>query len=146
MTDDETPKTLGEAARAQPSTSSNVLPLRRPPSAAIKRIIGELGLRYRPSAQADLEEHAACLALLARDVADIPPDILRRAVDRHVAISPYMPKACELIEASKALLRGPIEGEIDWVTIGNRTLNEIGRHDIRWSRDEGGALVLGPAA
>lgn len=145
MTEHEPPKTLGEVVQARPSISSNVLPLRRPPSAQIKRIIGELGLRYRPSAQADLEEHAASLALLACDVADIPPDILRRAVDRHVAVSPYMPRACELVEYARALLAGP-KGGIDWVANGNRNLAEIGRTDIVWTRDESGALALKPVA
>lgn len=37
------------------------------------------------------------LALLAEDVAHIAPDLLERAIDRHVSTSPYMPKAAELI-------------------------------------------------
>lgn len=37
------------------------------------------------------------LALLAEDVAHIDPDLLEKAIERHVATSPYMPKASELI-------------------------------------------------
>lgn len=61
-------------------------------------MIGQLGLRYRPSAQADLEAHAALLALLATDVADIDPRDLDVAIRLHAKQSPFMPKACELIE------------------------------------------------
>lgn len=68
------------------------------PPAAIKTLIAQLGLRYRPSAQADLEAHAGLLALLARDVADLDPRDLDEAIQKHVRRSPFMPKACELIE------------------------------------------------
>lgn len=67
------------------------------PSAAIQNLIGQLGLRYRPSVQADLEAHAGTLALLACDVADLDPRDLDEAIRRHVKRSPFMPKACELI-------------------------------------------------
>jgi hypothetical protein len=67
------------------------------PSAETRRLVAELGLRYRPSAQADLAAHAAATALLARDVADIDPHYLEQAITEHVSKSPFMPKACELI-------------------------------------------------
>ena len=68
------------------------------------RMIGELGLRYRPSAQADLEAHAAAIALLARDVADIPPAYLRQAIDQWVRRSPFMPKASDLVSLAQQAL------------------------------------------
>jgi hypothetical protein len=66
--------------------------------AQIKRLVAHLGLRYRPSAQADLEAHAALLALLVTDLADIDHRDLDVAILQHVRRSPFMPKASELIE------------------------------------------------
>lgn len=66
-----------------------------------KRLIGELGLRFRPSAQADLEEHAAGLALLAADVADLPIHHLDHAIREHIRTSSFMPKAAELIALAR---------------------------------------------
>jgi hypothetical protein len=71
----------------------------------IARIIGELGLRYRPSVQADLEAHATTLALLTRDVAQMRPETLERAAQRWAQTSPYMPKAAELIAMCRDLDR-----------------------------------------
>jgi hypothetical protein len=81
-----------ELGPTRPSTSSE-----RPVPPKIGRIIGELGLRYRPSAQADLEAHAEALALLAKDVAHLVPEALESATRRWVRESRFMPKAAELI-------------------------------------------------
>lgn len=72
----------------------------------MKQIVGELGLRYRPSAQTDLEAHAARIALLAVDLATIPANLLRRAVKRWVHESQYMPTAAELIRMAREELVG----------------------------------------
>lgn len=91
-------------------------------------MIGELGLRYRPSAAADLEAHAARLALLALDIADCSPELLRYAIRQWVRQSRFMPTAAELfaimdaererrrprpapepIAAAEAMIEGPIE-------------------------------------
>lgn len=63
-----------------------------------RRLIAELGLRFRPTAQADLEAHAATLALMTRDLADVNPGALERAIAEHVRCSRFMPKAAELFE------------------------------------------------
>lgn len=42
------------------------------------------------------------LALLAEDVADLPTELLDRAIQRHVATSPYMPKAADLIRFAQS--------------------------------------------
>lgn len=90
------------------------------PPAAIRRLISELGLRYRPSNQADLEAHAAMIALLARDLADIPESWLARAISIWVSENRFMPKAAELIEIAQMLQRGETrqrqssEGERYW--------------------------------
>lgn len=127
----------------QLSKCSNVPPLRKPPSAAVQRIIAELGLRFRPSAQADLEEHAASLALLARDVADIPPDLLQEAAGRHALQSPFMPKASELIRLAQDVLRGRGSGkEVDMAQRANERLRAEGNFSIEWFYDEGGQIAL----
>lgn len=72
--------------------------------AKIRNIVAELGLRYRPSAQADLEAHAASIALLCRDVADVPPGLLERAVEEWVRSSVFMPKAADLVALAKGYL------------------------------------------
>jgi hypothetical protein len=69
----------------------------------IGRIIGELGLRYRPSVQADLEAHAATLALLTRDVAHMRPETLERAARTWAQEERFMPKAAELIGLCRKL-------------------------------------------
>lgn len=90
----------GELGPTRASTScGRESPRNVPP--AIKRLIGELGLRYRPSGQADLEAHAASLALLARDLADVPPHFLERAIRDWVPRSHFMPKASELVELAR---------------------------------------------
>jgi hypothetical protein len=130
-----------------PSNSTSVVPFERPRkrvSAKTERLIGELGLRYRPSVQADLEEHAAQLALLAADVADIPPDLLERAIRDHAVRSPYLPKASELIALAQSYMPKP--GRMDQQAIcdrGNADLLTIPRYDIRWSIGEDGKAALG---
>lgn len=75
----------------------------RPRNAKTARLIAELGLRYRPTAQADLEAHAAMLALLTRDCADFNPDDLERAIAKWVRTEKWMPKASELAETIRSL-------------------------------------------
>jgi len=129
----------------QPSSSTSVVPFERPKkriSAKTERLIGELGLRYRPSAQADLEEHAASLALLTRDLADIPPDLLERAIHDHVTNSPYLPKASDLIAKARGYMPNP--GRSDQQAIcdrGNAHLLTIPRYDIHWTVVDGRAKL-----
>jgi hypothetical protein len=89
------------------STKPNENFRRSKPSAKIRDLIARLGLRYRPTNQADLEAHAGMLALLAEDLADVPTDLLERAVQHHVATSPYMPKAADLIRLAQSFQKPP---------------------------------------
>lgn len=102
------------------------------PSGAVKRLIGELGLRYRPSAQADLEAHAAALALLARDVADVPPAYLERAIREWVRESVYMPKAKDLISLAQSYLPKTDSNKQYWIDRGNAGLAARGIRDAHW--------------
>lgn len=144
--DDQTP--YEELGGARPSNSTNVVPFAKPKRipAKTERLIGELGLRYRPSAQADLEEHAAALALLASDVADIPPDLLERAIRKHAATSVYMPKAAELIAIAKSFVASTGKGgkQVDMAT--RRNVQPDMPRDLRWYYDDFGQIQLGPAA
>lgn len=42
--------------------------------------------------------------MLAEDVAHLAPDLLDRAIQRHVAASPYMPKAADLIKLAQSFM------------------------------------------
>lgn len=88
------------------STSSERPEQRRRKSVppAVARVIGELGLRFRPSVQADLEAHAEAIRLLCEDVADIPVHLLEVAAKRWVIENKFMPKASELIALSRGAL------------------------------------------
>lgn len=103
-----------------PSTYSAPRAAPKKPSVppAIGRIIGELGLRYRPSVSADLEAHAEAIRLLTEDVADVPPHLLEAAAKRWVRENRFMPKASELV----ALARGTLSGEVIGTDAGLRQL------------------------
>lgn len=130
---------LPSTCSAEPTPS---LPRNVP--AEVKRLIAEVGLRYRPSAQADLEEHAASLALLATDVADIPPSILREAIRRHVAQSVFMPKAAELLSLAQTILtsRDGAGKPVDMAARRNAQLRAEGNFAIEWYYDENDQIAL----
>jgi integrase len=83
-----------------PSFSYTALPSQ--PSAEIMRIVTELGLRYPPANSVDREAHAARVALLAKDCADLNPFHLQAACDEWARGKPFLPRACELREAALA--------------------------------------------
>lgn len=66
------------------------------PSGRTLEIAGKLGLRYPPASTVDRESHAARVALLAEDCADIDPDWLDAAASAWAKREPFMPRACEL--------------------------------------------------
>lgn len=76
-------------------------PKKRPIPPAVGKVIGELGLRYRPTNAQDLEAHAERLRLLAEDVADIPVNLLEVAAKRWVRENHFMPKASELVDLAR---------------------------------------------
>lgn len=61
-------------------------------------IIGKLGLRYPPANSVDREAHAARVALLAEDCADIDPEWVEVASRRWAKEQPFFPRTCELRE------------------------------------------------
>lgn len=97
--------TLASTSYEQPA------PRKRPKvPPAVGRIIGELGLRYRPSAQADLEAHAEALRLLSEDLHDVPPHLLEDAAKRWVQANRFMPKASELIDMARGQMKTETRG------------------------------------
>jgi hypothetical protein len=106
----------------------------------IARIIGELGLRYRPSAQADLEAHAASLALLARDVADVDPARLECAANHWARTEKFMPRASEL-RALVAKFGDRDRAAALNVERANAELAAKGRDDVHWVIRDGRSAI-----
>lgn len=111
-------------------------------------MISRLGLRFRPTNQADLEAHAGMLALLAEDLADIPSDLLDKAISRHVTSSPYMPKAADLIRLAKNI---DAESRVEPVKrTGQSYAHDLAaqynarctRDDVEWYVDHAGAVAI----
>lgn len=60
--------------------------------------MGKLGLRYPPANSVDRDAHAARVALLAEDCADIPEEWLDWAAREWAKDQPFFPRTCELRE------------------------------------------------
>lgn len=67
--------------------------------------MGKLGLRYPPANSVDRESHAARVALLAEDCADIAPHLLDAAARDWARREPFFPRACELRDLAAAIGR-----------------------------------------
>jgi hypothetical protein len=102
--------------------------------------VAELGLRYRPSVQADLEAHAATLALLARDLADLDPARLQAAADHWAKTERFMPRAAELRSLVSKMGNRTKAAELA-VERGNARLASEGRTDIRWALRDGRCVI-----
>jgi hypothetical protein len=79
-----------------PTQRSNLSVQQPLPSARTVEIMGKLGLRYPPANSVDRDAHAARVALLAEDCADIPDDWLDEAARRWAKAEPFFPRTCEL--------------------------------------------------
>lgn len=121
-----------------PTRRSTFSEPRVPPK--IGRIIGELGLRYRPSGQADLEAHAATLALLAKDVSDIDPDKLERAAAHWAKTERFMPRASELRSLVSRFSDKRTAAQLNCER-GNAQLMSDGRTDVQWVVRDGRSCI-----
>lgn len=136
-------QTLPMTSSSKPEPRSKQVP------AKIKEAIAKLGLRYRPTSSTDLPSHTALLALLASDLADIPADLLDRAIEDWATRSPYMPKAFDLVQLAKSYLPKPVQrasAPTDWemrAQAANDQLHgrEKGRRDIRWVASHDGMTL-----
>lgn len=106
-------------------------PRKRAIPAAVGKVIGELGLRYRPTNAQDLEAHAERLRLLTEDVADVPVHLLEVAAKRWVRENHFMPKASELV----ALARGHVTEQTRGTDFG---LQQLQAHCDRLNAMSGG--------
>jgi len=97
-------KELGEET---PYSRHTTPPARKSVPSAVKRLILELGLRFRPLAPGEQEPYQQRLALLAQDCSDIPPDKLEKAIERYVRIhgNNFLPRAAQLIEIAQSFGR-----------------------------------------
>ena len=121
------PPTVVERGPIPASTCSSP-PAKPKISAATLEAISQLGLRYQPSAQGDMQAHGARVALLANDLADIPADRLRAAIARWVSFRPFLPKASELRSIAENLDGQPLDAEAlaDWCDERNAWARRIG--------------------
>lgn len=119
---------------------------RKKPSAALNRIILELGLRYRPTAAAQLEGHQAKIAALIADLIDVPLGPLEAACRQWVTRSPFMPKASDLIELARQSVAPPATVSVQaWCDQRNATMprysNPKPSEQIEWYADHNGPEV-----
>jgi hypothetical protein len=136
-------------ARPSPTRSSppSAAPLPRSVPSAVKRIILELGLRYRPAAADQLEAHQAKLAALISDLADLSPPVLERAARHWVRQSAFMPKTSDLLALARSFAcaeRGSPLQPLDVAALRNaRMAGEPGaRRDLRWVDDARGLRLV----
>jgi hypothetical protein len=107
----------------------------------IGEIIAKLGLRYRPSGQADLEAHGHALVLLAEDVADIPPPLLDEAARRWAREQRFMPRASELREMARKVQSDRLQGTD---AAGQQLQSHCDSlNSLRWVQNKGIRYVVG---
>lgn len=97
-----------------PSDTMAELPPRPKATRGHRQAVAEIGLRYRPSNAADMEAHRLRLELLACDLSEISPALIRAAGDRVAQSSDFMPKASEILAAAREIVaerqRAPRDG------------------------------------
>ena len=119
-----------------------------PPS--IRRIVLELGLRYRPAAADRIAAHLSRLEALMADLAELPPAMLERATAQWVRDKPFLPRASELVRLTRDLASaeagsgGAPGRRLDVAARRNAAIaGEPGaRHDLRWIDDEHGLRLV----
>lgn len=116
-----------DLGQTQVSTSSAQPSAKSQPSAETKKIVAEIGLRYRPAAAADLEAHAYLIGLLVVDLADVNPGLLDQAGRQWAKTKHFMPKASELIALAQ---------HIEKQQIADRRTEQVGEGTYdRFNRD-----------
>jgi hypothetical protein len=114
-----------------PTSQTSTAP--RQPHPAILRIVAELGLRYRPLATADQEDHQAGVLLLARDLDGCDIGKLGQAAEQWARSQKFMPKACDLISlmSQMAGVKKSAQQRCDEWNAQLLT-HDHGRRDIHW--------------
>ena len=103
-------------------------------------------MRFEPSSRADLDAHAARVALLAEDLFDAPADALEQAIAIWVRERPFLPKASDLQALVGSVLHRRQLQDRPMSTSQRQRLDEMNaglqRDDIEWIRDGQGNLRL----
>ena len=119
------------------------------------KIVAELGFRFRPTAQADLEAHAERLRLLTMDLIDVPVDWLEKAANKWALEHKWMPTAAELTELARGFVTASAKAyRMDGESLAQRAnwrimhepddpLKEKMRRDVHWVGDGAGMLAFG---
>lgn len=95
---DGTPLLTLEGPDPTPALPSTSTPSQKSVRPEIRKMIGEMAIRFQPSINADLAAHTAKVAFLTIDLADLPPRALENAIAEYVLNAVYLPKAAEIIE------------------------------------------------
>lgn len=132
---------ISDRSRGQTASST-----RSPPSAATKKLILELGLKYQPNSADQQAGHDAKVAMLTEDVAEIPPALLREVIDHVVRTSPFMPRAADIHHFAKNIgarrsAQG-VQSQDEVVAAGNANLAEKGRMGLLWVLNSSGQAEL----
>ena len=125
------PLALVASDETNASTCSTPPKLKSVP-AGVRSLISKLGLRYEPSSKADLDAHAARVALLAEDLAEVEPWKLQQAISQWVQCRPFMPKASDLREIMDTMGARRSTEFVDVVSQRNAILQSEGSH-LRWA-------------
>lgn len=92
-----------------------------------------------------MEAHAATLALLAKDLADLDPARLQLAADHWAKTERFMPRAAELRSLVAKFGDRGRAAELA-VDRGNAMLVADGRSDVRWVLRDGRCVIEWVAA
>ena len=131
---DEPPAPPHKNLPAQPGSSkASSMPK---PSAETLSIIRLLDVRFPPNAGTSEEDRETQVLLLASDVADIRPSLLKAAATEWVRTKAFMPKASELRNLCSGL-KHRNQDDDERVEIGNRVAENYNARLASEPRDKG---------
>lgn len=120
----------------------------RQPSAAQRKVILELGLRYRPQSPGQLEGHQAKVVALLADTIDVPAHLLDDAAKEWARTSRWMPTAADLIQLAQRLvpIAQPV-GQGTAATLADRYNERLAREnpkradEVVWLQTDAGPVM-----
>lgn len=117
------------------------------PSAKLRKLVAEMGLRYRPSSPAEICFHQDKLELLIEDLADLPDHLIERAIPELCREKTFMPRASDIIARCQAYLGGARDdARADLVEMNLKLSRDnpmAYAGGVRWHRDASDVLKLG---
>ena len=124
-----------------------VLAPKRTPSAAQRKVILAIGLRFRPQAANMQEAHSAKLAALLADTVDVPADLLDRAATEWSRANRWMPTAADLIRLAQAHVAPPEMNRAPGQTLADAYNARLARDlpkragEIEWVQTDDGPVI-----